>query len=76
MRGKTEYENGHIPRAINVPAAKLQNEDNTYKTLAERKEIFVEHGVDLSKPMAFNCGGGIKASVGYHLAEGLTDAKR
>ena len=37
MRGKTEYDNGHIPRAINVPAAKLQNKDNTYKTLSERK---------------------------------------
>ncbi|HWK20048.1 MAG TPA: sulfurtransferase [Microbacteriaceae bacterium] len=58
------YERGHIPGAVNVPAASLYREDGTLRPVGELREIFqavgaLEPGV---RPVAY-CGGGIAATA-------------
>jgi 3-mercaptopyruvate sulfurtransferase SseA len=37
----------------------------TMKTAEERKAIFAEAGIDLSKDITLSCGGGVAATVVY-----------
>jgi thiosulfate/3-mercaptopyruvate sulfurtransferase len=46
---------GHIPTAKNIPWSKAANEDGTFKTDAELKEIYVGAGVDLAKDTIAYC---------------------
>ena len=54
---------GHIPRAHNLPFAKLIAKDGTLKPAPEVERLFEEAGVDLSKPVVASCGSGITAGV-------------
>jgi thiosulfate/3-mercaptopyruvate sulfurtransferase len=54
---------GHIPGALNLPYARLLNEDGTLKSPRELESAFREAGVDLHKPVVTSCGSGITASV-------------
>src|SRR5690606_9092748 len=40
---------GHIPSALNVPWAQTANEDGTFKTAEELKELYEQAGLDTSK---------------------------
>lgn len=63
--------NGHIPGARNVPHSSLFEDDGTYKSPDELREIFAEAGVDLDRPVVTTCGSGMTASVlafALHLA--------
>src|ERR1700759_515300 len=46
---------GHIPTALNVPWAKLANEDGTFKSDADLKKIYDEVGLDQSKDTIAYC---------------------
>lgn len=61
---------GCIKGATNVPVGKLLNADKTMKSAEERKAVFAEAGIDLSKNITLSCQGGVAATVGYH---SLTD---
>lgn len=54
---------GHIPGAKNVFFKSLLNGDQTLKSPAEVKAIFVSAGVDLQKPVITSCGSGVTAAV-------------
>lgn len=54
---------GHIPGSFNVPFTSLLNEDKTYKSKDELREIFKTNGVDLNKPIITSCGSGVTACV-------------
>lgn len=60
----TLYNGGHIPNAVNVPAASLVQEDGTLKPIEELREIFAAVGaLDPGvRPIAY-CGGGIAATA-------------
>ncbi|HRW30968.1 MAG TPA: sulfurtransferase, partial [Emcibacteraceae bacterium] len=60
---RPESRSGHIPGSYSVPYNELLNEDRTFKSKNELKKIFVENGVDLSKPIVTTCGSGITACV-------------
>ncbi|WP_417689643.1 3-mercaptopyruvate sulfurtransferase [Roseibium sp.] len=60
---------GHMPGAFNLPFMKLMNEDGTLKDAASMRELFIEAGLDLDKPVATTCGSGVTAAV---LTLGLT----
>lgn len=60
---RPESRSGHIPGSFSVPFNELLSEDGTYKGRDELKKIFVENGVDLSKPIVTSCGSGITACV-------------
>lgn len=46
---------GHIPTAKNIPWSKAANEDGTFKSDAELREIYIAAGVDLAKDTIAYC---------------------
>jgi thiosulfate/3-mercaptopyruvate sulfurtransferase len=54
---------GHIPTAINVPWSKAANDDGTFKSDAELRELYIdENGLDTSKPTIAYCRIGERSS--------------
>lgn len=68
---------GHMPGAINLPHARLFNEDGTWKQGEALSAAFRDAGVDPAKPMITTCGSGVTAgplAFGAHLL-GNTDVR-
>jgi len=53
---------GHIPGAVNVPWGKAVNEDGTFKSIDELKNLYTSVGVDGSKPIITYCRIGERSS--------------
>jgi thiosulfate/3-mercaptopyruvate sulfurtransferase len=70
---------GHIPTAINVPWSKAANDDGTFKSNDELRELYVdEQGLDTSKPTIAYCRIGERSShtwFALHELLGETDVK-
>jgi thiosulfate/3-mercaptopyruvate sulfurtransferase len=69
---------GHIPGALNVPWAKVANEDGTFKTEDEIKELYGSEGLDQSKPTIAYCRIGERSSIAWfalHELLGLENVK-
>ncbi|NKQ59083.1 sulfurtransferase [Amycolatopsis sp. K13G38] len=69
---------GHIPTALNVPWAKTANEDGTFKSADELKELYNEAGLDTSKATIAYCRIGERSShtwFALHELIGLSDVK-
>jgi len=60
---------GHIPGSKNVFYKDLLKADGTMKSPDEMRQVFVEAGVDLDKPVITSCGSGVTAAI---LSLGLT----
>ena len=60
---------GHIPGSKNVFYKDLLNADDTMKSPDEMRQVFLEAGVDLDKPVITSCGSGVTAAI---LSLGLT----
>ncbi|HEX5938846.1 MAG TPA: sulfurtransferase [Dehalococcoidia bacterium] len=59
---ETAQRGGHIPSAANVPWAQAANEDGTFKSAEELKELYGGKGVDGSKPVIAYCRIGERSS--------------
>ncbi|MFL1376949.1 MULTISPECIES: sulfurtransferase [unclassified Nocardiopsis] len=69
---------GHIPTARNIPWAKTANEDGTFKTAEELRELYTEAGVDLEKDIIAYCRIGERSShtwFALHEIVGLENVK-
>ncbi|MBO0839591.1 MAG: sulfurtransferase, partial [Sciscionella sp.] len=69
---------GHIPHALNVPWAKAANEDGTFKSDDELRELYKEAGLDSSKSTIAYCRIGERSShtwFALHELLGLNDVK-
>jgi thiosulfate/3-mercaptopyruvate sulfurtransferase len=69
---------GHIPSAINVPWSKAANEDGTFKTDDELRQIYSEAGLDDSKSTIAYCRIGERSSHTWfvlHELLGYSDVK-
>jgi thiosulfate/3-mercaptopyruvate sulfurtransferase len=53
---------GHIPGARSVPWGKACNDDGTFKTYDELKQLYAAEGVDQSKPVVAYCRIGERSS--------------
>jgi thiosulfate/3-mercaptopyruvate sulfurtransferase len=53
---------GHIPGAINVPWAQAVQENGTFKSVEDLRELYASVGVDGSKPVIVYCRIGERAS--------------
>jgi thiosulfate/3-mercaptopyruvate sulfurtransferase len=53
---------GHVPGAVNVPWGKAVNEDGTFKSKAELKELYAGVGVDGKLPVIAYCRIGERSS--------------
>ena len=54
---------GHIPGAINLPAASLIGPDKTMLPLAELKARIAAAGIDAGRPVVTSCGSGVSATL-------------
>ncbi|MFL6733448.1 MAG: sulfurtransferase [Sphingomicrobium sp.] len=52
---------GHIPGSRNLPMARLYNEDGTFKSPDDLREVFADAGADPSQPFVAMCGSGVTA---------------
>jgi thiosulfate/3-mercaptopyruvate sulfurtransferase len=69
---------GHIPGALNVPWAKVANEDGTFKTEDDIKELYSDEGLDTAKPTIAYCRIGERSSIAWfalHELLGYEDVK-
>jgi len=60
---------GHIPGSKNVFYKDLLKADDTMKSPDKMRQVFLEAGVDLDKPVITSCGSGVTAAI---LSLGLT----
>jgi thiosulfate/3-mercaptopyruvate sulfurtransferase len=75
---ETSQRPGHIPTARNIPWAKTANEDGTFKTAEELRELYTEAGVDLDKDIIAYCRIGERSShtwFALHEILGLENVK-
>ena len=69
---------GHIPSAINVPWSKAANEDGTFKSDEELRQLYREAGLDDSEPTIAYCRIGERSSHTWfvlHELLGYSDVK-
>jgi thiosulfate/3-mercaptopyruvate sulfurtransferase len=69
---------GHIPTALNVPWSKAANEDGTFKSDEELRELYRAAGLDESKPTIAYCRIGERSSHTWfvlHEVLGHSDVK-
>lgn len=53
---------GHIPTAVNIPWARAVNEDSTFKSADELRELYAAQGVTPDKEVIAYCGIGERSS--------------
>lgn len=56
---------GHIPGALNVPWAKVANEDGTFKSESEIDELYKEQGIEAGKGTIAYCRIGERSSIAW-----------
>ena len=62
---------GHIPTAKNIPWSKAANEDGTFKSDAELKDIYTGAGVDLAKDTIAYCRIGERSAFSWFVLHEL-----
>jgi thiosulfate/3-mercaptopyruvate sulfurtransferase len=62
---------GHIPTAKNIPWSKAANEDGTFKSDAELKELYFGAGVDLTKDTIAYCRIGERSAFSWFVLHEL-----
>jgi thiosulfate/3-mercaptopyruvate sulfurtransferase len=62
---------GHVPTAKNIPWSKAANEDGTFKSDAELKEIYQSAGVDLGKETIAYCRIGERSAFSWFVLHEL-----
>ena len=62
---------GHIPTAKNIPWSKAANEDGTFKTDTELKDLYVGAGVDLAKETIAYCRIGERSAFSWFVLHEL-----
>ena len=62
---------GHVPSAKNIPWSKAANEDGTFKTDAELKDIYTTAGVDLGKETIAYCRIGERSAFSWFVLHEL-----
>jgi thiosulfate/3-mercaptopyruvate sulfurtransferase len=62
---------GHVPSAKNIPWSKAANEDGTFKSDAELKDIYTTAGVDLGKETIAYCRIGERSAFSWFVLHEL-----
>jgi thiosulfate/3-mercaptopyruvate sulfurtransferase len=66
---------GHVPTAKNIPWSKAANEDGTFKSDAELKEIYSAAGVDLARETIAYCRIGERSAFSWFVLHELLEVK-
>jgi thiosulfate/3-mercaptopyruvate sulfurtransferase len=62
---------GHVPSAKNIPWSKAANEDGTFKSQDELKDIYTSAGVDLAKDTIAYCRIGERSAFSWFVLHEL-----
>ena len=54
---------GHVPGSRNIPSSTLFNADNSMKKGEQLRQIFLDAGTDLARPVITTCGSGVTAAI-------------
>jgi thiosulfate/3-mercaptopyruvate sulfurtransferase len=54
---------GHIPGSRNLPSSALFNPDNSMKTGDALRQLVLDAGIDLDRPVITTCGSGVTAAI-------------
>jgi len=65
--------NGNIPNSINIPYLRVLNDDGTFKSVTELKDVFKE--IPQNKPLVFSCGSGVTACILFLAAQRVLNNK-
>jgi thiosulfate/3-mercaptopyruvate sulfurtransferase len=68
---ETAQRSGHIPGAKNIPWAKTVNEDGTFKSADELRQLYTVAGVDAAKPTIAYCRIGERSSHTWYVLKYL-----
>ena len=71
---ETAQRGGHIPGARNIPWAKAANEDGTFKSARELRQLYGEAGVDFGQPTIAYCRIGERSSHTWFVLKYLLGA--
>ena len=69
LPGKTFHSNkahknkGHVPGAVSIPWASNMNEDGTFKSLDELRELYEKNGIDTDGEVVTYCNEGLHAAM-------------
>jgi thiosulfate/3-mercaptopyruvate sulfurtransferase len=66
---------GHVPSAKNIPWSKAANEDGTFKSESELKDIYTSAGVDLAKDTIAYCRIGERSAFSWFVLHELLGVK-
>lgn len=69
----TAQQAGRIPGATNVPMPKVHNEDGTYKSPTELRELYTEAGLDTEESTVTYCRLGERSSIEWFLLHEFLD---
>lgn len=62
VRPRTDFEQGHIPGAVNLPYTGLTGTDDLPLAARDIQALLAAQGVDHDAPVALTCGGGVAAA--------------
>ncbi|ERJ13052.1 sulfurtransferase [Haloplasma contractile] len=72
VRTKKEYNNGHIPGAVNVPWSQTLNDDGTFKKASELRKLYRTKGITQELESIYTqCTKGVRASHTYFVLSEL-----
>jgi thiosulfate/3-mercaptopyruvate sulfurtransferase len=60
---ETAQRGGHIPGASNVPVAQVLNDDGTFKSANDLRELYADHGVEGDESIITYCRVGERSSI-------------
>ncbi|MFB6253395.1 MAG: sulfurtransferase, partial [Halobacteriaceae archaeon] len=63
--GETAQVGGHIPGAQNVPTASVLNDDGTFKSADELRELYQEKGITEDQSVVTYCRVGERSSIAW-----------
>ena len=68
---ETAQRGGHVPGARSIPWGKAANEDGTFKTFEQLKQLYQNEGIDGTKPVIAYCRIGERSSYSWFVLKYL-----
>ena len=54
---------GHMPSAVNVHYRSLLNDDGSFKSRDQLRDVIARAGIDATRPVVTTCGTGVTAAI-------------
>ena len=68
---KEHARRGHVPTAVSIPWTENLNEDGTFKSLSDLRELYASHGIDTDDEVITYCNEGLHAAMPWFILREL-----